>query len=180
MVENNSAKHKEEPLLPKEPDRTKSAYLNLLVNYFFLQSSIPWMSLGVLNILNMLPSFKAERKKTLEEQKVELLKKLEEMHIDPVTFDILLANETDRTLKVYFGRVFLILTFLFTSASYSIVILDGIYGWNISTVAITSLIIETPIQFIGLLYIIARNLFPQVEGSNMRLGGKKDIKQSGV
>jgi len=92
---------------------------------------------------------------------VRTLKELTESGIDPAAFDSLISNEIDRKLKVQFGIVFLLLTFLFTAASYSIVILDGIYQWNISQVAITALIIETPIQFIGLLYIIARNLFPQ-------------------
>lgn len=63
-------------------------------------------------------------------------------------------------MKVQFGVTFLVFTFLFTAVSYAIVVLDGVYKWGISPVAITSLIIETPIQFVGLLYIIARNLFP--------------------
>ena len=65
---------------------------------------------------------------------------------------------------------FLALTFLFTMGSYSIVVLDGIFKWNISQVAITALIIETPIQFVGLLYIIARNLFPQRSGEDSKSG----------
>jgi hypothetical protein len=42
---------------------------------------------------------------------------------------------------------------------------------GISDVAITALIVETPIQFIGLLYIIVRNLFPQRQmASEARVG----------
>ena len=102
-----------------------------------------------------------ERQKTVTEELTVRVKALIEAGIDPVAFDVLISNELNRKLKVQFGKIFLFLTFLFTAASYSIVILDGIYKWNISQVAITALIIETPIQFIGLLYIIARNLFPQ-------------------
>jgi len=102
-------------------------------------------------------------RKTVEQRKLDLIRELLEIDVDPEVFDVLLQNETDRRLKVRFGCVFLFLTFLFTTASYSIVVLDGIYKWNISQVAITALIIETPIQFVGLLYIIARNLFPQTE-----------------
>lgn len=101
--------------------------------------------------------------KSLEEKKLELVKELSKAEINPEMFDLIISNEIDRRLKVRFGTVFLILTFLFTTASYSIVVFDGIFKWNISQVAITALIIETPIQFVGLLYIIARNLFPQTE-----------------
>ena len=103
----------------------------------------------------------AKRQKSVEERKMEIVKQLLESDIDPGLFDVLLQNEVDRRLKVRFGAMFLILTVFFTTASYAIVILDGAYEWNISQVAITALIIETPIQFIGILYIIARNLFPQ-------------------
>ncbi len=107
----------------------------------------------------------SEPTKSAEERKIEIVKQLLESDIDPGMFDVLLQNEVDRRLKVQFGVTFLILTFLFTTASYAIIILDSIFQWNISEVAITALIIETPIQFIGLLYIIARNLFPQYNNS---------------
>jgi hypothetical protein len=102
-----------------------------------------------------------ERKKSLAEEKTKLMRELAKLDVDPETFDTLLTNELDRKLKVNFGIAFLVLTCLFTVVSYAIVILDAIYNWKISEIAITALIIETPIQFIGLLYIIARNLFPQ-------------------
>lgn len=105
--------------------------------------------------------FVEETKRSLGQQMIESIRQLHESGIDPRLFDVLLQNEVDRRLKVRFGSVFLALTFLFTAASYAIVIGDGVFGWNISEVAITALIIETPMQFIGLLYIIARNLFPQ-------------------
>ncbi len=106
----------------------------------------------------------SEKKKSLAEEKTELMKELAKLDVDPETFDTLLTNELDRKLKVNFGIAFLALTCLFTVASFAIVILDAIYNWGISEIAITALIIETPIQFIGLLYIIARNLFPQSNG----------------
>ncbi|MNG22419.1 hypothetical protein D3C84_1069010 [compost metagenome] len=93
------------------------------------------------------------------------MRELAKLDVDPETFDTLLTNELDRKLKVNFGIAFLVLTCLFTVASYAIVILDAIYNWGISEIAITALIIETPIQFIGLLYIIARNLFPQASSA---------------
>lgn len=105
-----------------------------------------------------------EKKRSLAEEKTELMKELAKLDVDPETFDTLLTNELDRKLKVNFGVAFLVLTCLFTVASYAIVILDSVYEWGISEIAITALIIETPIQFIGLLYIIARNLFPQSNG----------------
>jgi len=108
----------------------------------------------------------AEDRKSVEERKIDVVKQLLESDIDPGLFDVLLQNEVDRRLKIRFGVTFLVLTFLFTTASYAIVILDGVFKWNISEFAITALIIETPIQFIGLLYIIARNLFPQTNGKN--------------
>jgi hypothetical protein len=105
---------------------------------------------------------------TQEEEKITLLEQLAAANIDPAVFDVFLTNETNRRLKVKFGTIFLILTFIFTSASYAIVVLDGIFKLNISPAAITALIIETPIQFIGLLYIIARNLFPQPTADQRR------------
>jgi hypothetical protein len=107
------------------------------------------------------PAKPGEKPRTMAEEKVALVKELIESGIDPAAFDVLISNEINRRLKIQFGVAFLVLTVLFIAASYSIVILDGIHQWKISQVAITALIIETPIQFIGLLYIIARNLFPQ-------------------
>ena len=106
-------------------------------------------------------------KKKIEEQQLggnaaalALLTHLKRAHIDPQAFIELLSRDTDRHLKARFGVTFLVFTFLITAASYAIVICDGVFRWNIAPVAITALIIETPIQFVGLLYIIARNLFP--------------------
>lgn len=104
-----------------------------------------------------------EKRKSLEERKIGIVKQLLESDIDPNLFDVLLQNELDRRLKVRFGFAFLVLTVLFTAASYAIVICDGVYNWDISETAITALVIETPMQFIGLLYIIARNLFPHTD-----------------
>jgi hypothetical protein len=108
---------------------------------------------------------RSERERSMEDRKAALVARLARSGIDPVVFDGLLSSEIDRRLKTRFGWAFLGLTCLFTAASYLIVIFNGIYDWQISDFAITSLIIETPIQFIGLLYIIARNLFPQTAGA---------------
>jgi len=118
-----------------------------------------------------------EYRKSLDEEKIGIVKQLLESNIDPQIFDVLIQSEVDRRLKVRFGVTFLVLTFLFTTASYAIVILDGIYKWNISKVAITALIIETPVQFIGLLYIIARNLFPQTGSESDRSKSKIKVKK---
>lgn len=118
-------------------------------------------------IFDALPSnknkgkIKAEKKKTMEENKVDLVKSLVESGIDFKKFDCLITNEINRRLKIRFSIIFLIFTFVVTAASFMIVIFDGIYSWNISQVAIIALIIEIPIQFIGILYIIAKNLFPK-------------------
>jgi hypothetical protein len=74
---------------------------------------------------------------------------------------LLLSNELDRTLKKQFGVAFFAATMFFTMLSFGVIVFNGIYHWGISDTAVTALIVETPIQFIGLLYIIARNLFPQ-------------------
>lgn len=124
---------------------------------------------GALSTLSTSKLSSAERKEkheTMAEEQTALVKELIDSGIDPVAFDVLMSNEMNRRLKLQFGMAFLGLTTLFTAASYSIVILNGVYTWNISEVAITSLIIETPIQFIGLLYIIARNLFPERTAEN--------------
>jgi hypothetical protein len=116
-----------------------------------LLGSTPIISLSLL---------RPKRDKSLEQEKSELVAKLLAAGIEPLVFDALLSNEIDRRLKTRFGVAFVVLTFLFTSASYAIIVLNGPMALNISSQAITGLIIETPIQFVGLLYIIARNLFP--------------------
>lgn len=105
--------------------------------------------------------FWQKKTKNIEENKLNVVKDLIESGIDPSGFDVLISNELDRQLKERYGIIFLILTVAFTLFSYSIIIANSIYNWGISDVAITVLLIEIPIQFIGLLYIIARNLFPQ-------------------
>jgi hypothetical protein len=95
-----------------------------------------------------------------EQNKRELVIKLLASGIDPLVFDALLSNEIDRKLKTRFGVVFVALTIIFTATSYLIIVVNAPLKLGISDVAMTGLIIETPIQFVGLLYIIARNLFP--------------------
>jgi hypothetical protein len=98
---------------------------------------------------------------TLRQEQLELLKSLTEAGIDPQLFDLLLSTELDRNLKKRFGIAFFVATIFFTLLSFWIIVANSMWKWGISDVAITGLIIETPLQFIGLLYIIARNLFPQ-------------------
>lgn len=145
--------------------KARETPVGMVLSIAKLAAEVLTRSGSLISIEDVIPGRRAERKKSLEEQKTALVKELINSGIDPLVFDALLSNEIDRRLKIRFGIAFLLLTFLFTAASYSIVIFDGIYDWKISEVAITALIIETPIQFIGLLYIIARNLFPQSEKS---------------
>jgi hypothetical protein len=132
----------------------------LLIKYLIDSLSARPNALIYSQIFSLFSDKAKQKKKSLEQEKHLLVKQLLESDIDPVAFDVLLSNEINRRLKVKFGMAFLILTLFFTSVSYAIVILDGIYKWGISDIAITALVIETPIQFVGLLYIIARNLFP--------------------
>lgn len=107
-----------------------------------------------------------EPKRTFEQEKAAMVKDLMKSGIDPSIFDALLSNEINRRLKVRFGSFFLAITFFFTAASYVIVVLNSVYQWKIPDVAIISLIIQAPIQLIGLLFIIARNLFPNSDPTN--------------
>jgi hypothetical protein len=107
---------------------------------------------------------KTERRET----QLELLRDLSKAGIDPRLFDFMLSNELDRTLKKQFGTAFMAATVLFTLLSYGVIVFNSIERWGISDIAINTLIIETPIQFIGLLYIIARNLFPQTGAAGLR------------
>jgi hypothetical protein len=102
-----------------------------------------------------------EKRLTLQERQLELVKALSAAGIDPQLFDLLLSAELDRQLKARFGIAFFAATVVFTCVSYAVIILNSVYKWGINDIAITGMVIETPLQFIGLLYIIARNLFPQ-------------------
>jgi hypothetical protein len=95
------------------------------------------------------------------EEQLKLLQSLTEAGIDPLLFDLMLSTELDRGLKKQFGIAFFSATVVFTALSYAVIIFNSTLKWGITDIAITALIVETPIQFIGLLYIIARNLFPQ-------------------
>jgi len=64
--------------------------------------------------------------KSLEDEKSDLVSKLLAAGIDPLVFDVLLSNEIDRRLKTRFGITFIILTSLFTAASYFIVVANGL------------------------------------------------------
>ena len=108
------------------------------------------------------------------EKLLELAKECMDDGIGIEAFDSIISNDLNRRLKNKFGILFLCATCFFTLASYLVVILNGVYKWNISNTAITGLIIEAPLQFFGLLYIIARNLFPQADNNFKKY--KKDKK----
>lgn len=101
-----------------------------------------------------------EQRETVEQQLAARFEELGQAGIDPELFDSLLSNEIDRQLKKSFGITFIVLAVLFAIVSYVTVLLDAIFDLGISTIAITAIVIEIPIQFFGLLYIIAKNLFP--------------------
>jgi hypothetical protein len=103
----------------------------------------------------------AEHEREIRQGQIELLRSLSQAGIDPQLFDLVVSNELDRTLKKQFGNAFLAATLAFTAVSFAVIIFNSIYRWGISDMAITALIVEVPLQFIGLLFIIARNLFPQ-------------------
>ncbi|WP_316202999.1 MULTISPECIES: hypothetical protein [unclassified Bradyrhizobium] len=105
--------------------------------------------------------FASEKPVDVREVQLKLLHDLTEAGIDPALFDLMLSSELDRKLKKQFGVAFFTATVVCTGASFAVIIFNAINHWGISDIAITALIVETPIQFIGLLYIIARNLFPQ-------------------
>jgi hypothetical protein len=106
-------------------------------------------------------SFAGKSATELHQEQMLLLQELTKSGIDPQLFDLMLSTSLDRQLKKNFGIAFFLATIFFTMVSFGLIILNSTQKWGISDVAITGLIIETPLQFIGLLYIIARNLFPQ-------------------
>lgn len=135
---------------------TADVVANLAVN-----SLVEIFKPNMFRMVEFLSKTKKEERIRFEKEKIKTITELIKAGVDPLLFDKLLTNEIDRRMKRQFGFSFLFLTTFFTISSYAIIILNAVNGWNISEGAITALIIETPIQFIGLLYIIARNLFPQ-------------------
>ena len=107
-----------------------------------------------------------------------LLQDLTKSGIDPNLFDLMLTTELDRKLKVRFGIAFFVATAFFTLLSFAVIVFNSIDKWGINDVAITGLIIETPLQFIGLLYIIARNLFPQPRSSRAHSDRESTTRRS--
>ncbi|OGI42960.1 MAG: hypothetical protein A2150_04000 [Candidatus Muproteobacteria bacterium RBG_16_64_11] len=85
--------------------------------------------------------------------------------------------EREAKLKTCFGVSFLVLTVIFTVASYSIVVLNQKLALGVSNEVLLALVVETPIQWVGLLYVIAKNLFPHDELKQKRLLDKQRGKQ---
>lgn len=98
----------------------------------------------------------------IEEWKIDILNQLKKADIDLLQFDILLNNGINRNLKKNFAKNLICLTIFFTISSYLILILNSpkIWALGIPEHALTAFIIEIPIQFVGILYIIAKHLFP--------------------
>jgi hypothetical protein len=172
-VKTEEEQHKSDKIWEGSSSKDISKYFasKILASYM-----VPSTSSLTSDLITLFSSTARAEKKSLEEEKHNLVKELLKSDIDPVSFDVLLSNEINRRLKVRFGIAFLLLTLIFTATSYAIVVFDGIFDWGISDIAITALIIETPIQFIGLLYIIARNLFPS--GNEEAPPSKPKIKLS--
>jgi hypothetical protein len=82
--------------------------------------------------------------------------------VDPVIFSILVTNETNMRLKKNFGIAFIIITCLFTLISYGIIVAASIWDWKMPPAALTALIVQAPLQMVGILFVMARNLFPTV------------------
>jgi len=80
--------------------------------------------------------------------------------VDPVIFDILVTNETNLRLKKNFGIAFIVITCLFTLISYGIIVCASIWEWKIPSAALTALVVQAPLQMVGILYIMAKSLFP--------------------
>ena len=76
-------------------------------------------------------------------------------------YDKFISNKLNRELKRNFGWAFIIMSVLTLVASYSFVFLSTINKWEVSDVVTTTIIIEAPLQMIGILVIIANNLFPK-------------------
>jgi hypothetical protein len=146
--------------LHEKGGRVEKATSEVLVRLLANSSSVS--SLGELwGRVAFDPAKTPEKKADLAAQQLTLLRELSAAKIDAQLFDLMLSNELDRNLKRQFATWFFWATVAFTIVSYLVVILNSPLNWRINQIAITALIIETPLQFIGLLYIIARNLFPQ-------------------
>ena len=127
-------------------------------------SSIPPMSQSAVGSLRKQVTEIIENEKYQNEEKVDklinTLTAAKKAGIDPETLNQHRDSEFNRNMKSSFGIAFLLITIGFTSLSYYIVVFNVTNNWKIPDAAITALVIEAPIQFIGLLYIIAKNLFP--------------------
>jgi len=93
---------------------------------------------------------------------LDFFESLQNSGINPNTVQTYLNDELNRNLKKRYGNVLLIFTAFFSAVSLTIIILNSVFEWGISDIAITALIIELPIQLVGMLYIIVSNLFPKI------------------
>lgn len=73
------------------------------------------------------------------------------------------SEKIDRIVRICFGIGLLLLTVLFTATLCTIIMLAGFRKWETFKVAITALMIATPIQFVVLLCVIASCVLPRRE-----------------
>lgn len=71
-----------------------------------------------------------------------------------------IKDKTDRRLKIGFGIIFTFFTIVFTFISYAIIILNYQKHIGIPDYIIAGLVVKIPFEFIGILYIITRHLYP--------------------
>jgi hypothetical protein len=117
-------------------------------------------------IIDFIPALRKREEEKKEKQKkeiLELLKEISQIGISIETYDKYIENSSDRKMKQKYGALFLLFMVFFTICSYLLIILNSILNWNISEYAIIGLVIEIPVQLLGILFIIAKNLFPNKE-----------------
>ena len=74
------------------------------------------------------------------------------------------SEKVDRTMRIWFGAVLLVLTTFFTLAFMWVSYLIAMHvdeGWEAPEVAITALMIAAPIQFVVLMCVIASCVMPR-------------------
>jgi len=98
---------------------------------------------------------------SISDEKVRALAKLSKIGVDPHIYEVMLNNHHQRDLRSKYGLLFFVYSCVATAVSYVVVILNASLGWGLSDLVLSSLVIQTPIQILGLLFIIARSLFPR-------------------
>ena len=148
-------------LIETDPEKIESARVSL--------AKIPFAEYAVKALADSnRPFFRRVGDTSLDEEKLRIAKELQDAGIDLQVFDVMLSNEIDRNLRKNFAWVFAIAAIVITLASYILIILNYSKKWGIHDAVMTAFIIEVPIQFIGILYIVAKDLFPSALGKNRK------------